>query len=89
MALPAKICDEATGQPVVASRLVLGGKVIAEGVSEFKFVLPGGQLDYIFLEVQTPGSERWEVGFRHQLSHSRTYPLLVELKRMPTNFSLD
>ena len=75
-----KIRDEATSQPVAATRVILGGEVIAEGVSEFKFVLPGEQLDYIFLEVQAPGYEEWEVGFRHQLSRSRTYPLLVELK---------
>ena len=78
-----KIRDESTGQPVMASRVILGGEVIAEGVSEFKFVLPGEQLDYVFLEVQAPGYERWEVGFRHQLSHSRTYPLLVELRPKP------
>jgi len=62
----------------------VGGKVLAEQVSEFKFVLPGEQLDYIFLEVQALGYEEWKVGFRHQLSHSRTYPLLVELKPKPT-----
>ena len=84
LTISAKIRDEATSQPIVASRVILGGKVIAEGVTEFKFVLPGEQLDYIFLEVQAPGYEEWEVGFRHQLSHSRIYPLLVELKTKPT-----
>ena len=79
-----KIRDKATGQPVMASRVILGGKVIAEHVSEFRFVLPGEQLDYIFLEVQAPGYKQWKIGFRHQLSHSRTYPLLVELEPMPT-----
>lgn len=39
-----KIRDEATSQPVVATRVILGGEVIAEGVSEFEFVLPGGCL---------------------------------------------
>jgi len=80
----AKIRAEATGQPVMATRAILGGEVIAEGLSEFEFVLPGEQLDYICLEVEAPGYEKWEVGFRHQLSHSRTYPLLVELKPKPT-----
>ena len=79
-----KIRDEATGQPVVAARVILGGEVIAEGVSEFELVLPGEQLEYVFLEVEAPGYEEWEVGFRHQLSHSRTYPLLVELEKKPT-----
>ena len=37
----AKIRAEATGQPVMATRAILGGEVIAEGVSEFEFVLPG------------------------------------------------
>lgn len=76
----AKIRDETTGEPVIASRVILGGEVIAEGVSEFEFVLPGEQLDYVYLEVQAPDYEEWNVGFRHQLSHSRTFPLLVELK---------
>jgi hypothetical protein len=79
----AKIRD-AAGQPVMATRVILGGEVIVEGVSEFEFVLPGEQLDYIYLEVQAPGYKEWKVGFRHQLSHSRTYPLLVELKPIPT-----
>ena len=73
-----------SGQPVVALRVILGGEVIAEGVSEFRFVLPGEQLDYIYLEVQATGYHKWSVGFRHQLTHSRTYSLLIELKPKPT-----
>jgi hypothetical protein len=80
----AKIRNKATGQPVVVARVILGGEVIAKGASEFGFVLPGEQPDYIFLEVQALGYKEWEVGFRHHLSHSRTYPLLVELEPMPT-----
>lgn len=84
LTVTAKIRSKANGQPVVVARVILGGEVIAEGVSEFEFVLPGEQPDYIFLEVQAPGYEEWEIGFRHHLSHSRTYPLLVELEPMPT-----
>ncbi len=69
----AKIRDAATGEPVIASRVILGGEVIAEDVSEFKFTLPGEVLDYVFLEVQAPGYEEWKIGFRHRLRHSRTY----------------
>ena len=75
----AKIRDATTGEPVIASRVILGGEVIAEDVSEFKFTLPGEVLDYVFLEVQAPGYEQWKIGFRHHLSHSRTYPLQVNL----------
>jgi len=80
----AKIRNAITGQPVVASRVTLGGKVIAEMVSEFKFTLPGKVVDYIYLEVQAPGYESWRVGFRHQLKHSRTYDLPVKLEPKPT-----
>jgi len=80
----AKIRDATTGQPIVASRVILGGEVIAEGVSEFKFTLPGEVLDYVFLEVQAPGYAQWKLGFRHRLRHSRTYPLFVNLKPKPT-----
>ncbi len=80
----AKIRDATTGKPVVASRVILGGKVIAERVSEFKFTLPGEVLDYIILEVQAPGYEQWQVGFRHKLKGSRTYDLPVNLEPKPT-----
>jgi len=75
----AKIRDATTGKPVVASRLILEGKVIAEGVSEFTFMLPGEVLDYIILEVQAPGYEQWQVGIRHKLKHNSTYELPVNL----------
>ncbi|GAF84326.1 unnamed protein product [marine sediment metagenome] len=57
--------------------------MIAEQVSEFGFILPGKVLEYVFLEVQAPGYEQWEVGFRYQLSRSRTYPLQVNLEPKP------
>ena len=80
----AKISDKATDEPVVASYVILGDKVIAKGVSEFKFVLPGDQPDYIELEIQATGYKEWKVGFRHHLSQSRTYPLLIELEKKTT-----
>jgi len=71
--------------PVVATCVILAGKVIAEQVSELEFSLPGEVVEYVFLEVQAPGYEEWEIGFRHQLSQSRTYPLLIELRPEPAN----
>lgn len=84
LAVIARIRDAVTDQPVVASRITLGGEVIAKGVSEFQFTLPGEVLEYIFLKVQAPGYEEWEIGFRHQLLHSRVYPLQIELRPKPT-----
>ncbi len=49
-------------------------------VSEFRFTLPGELLDYIFLEVQAPGYKEWQLGFRHQLKHSRVFPLTINLE---------
>ena len=80
----ATIRDAISREPVVASRVTLDGKVIAEDVSEFRFTLPGEVLDYIFLEVQAPGYREWRLGFRHRLRHSRTYPLIINLEPVPT-----
>ncbi len=84
MTLLAAVCDEAAGQPIVTSRLVLAANTMALDVSEFEILLPGQQLDHIFLEMQVPGHEEWHPSFRHQLALGRLCPLLVELKRMPT-----
>ena len=80
----ATVRDAITREPVVASRVILDGRVIAEDVSEFRFTLPGELLDYIFLEVQAPGYKEWQLGFRHQLKHSRIFPLTINLEPMPT-----
>lgn len=79
----AQIRDATTGEPVAATRVVLGGEVIAEQVSEFEFTLPGQVLEYVYPEVEAPRYQPWEIGFRHQLSHSRTYPLAINLKPKP------
>ncbi len=83
LTIKATIRDAVTGEPVVATRVILGGEVIAEQVSEFEFSLPGEVLEYVYLEVQAPGYHVWRVGFRHQLSHSRTYVLPINLKPIP------
>jgi len=80
----ATVRDAITREPVVASQVILDGRVIAEDVSEFRFTLPGELLDYIFLEVQAPGYKAWQLGFRHQLKHSRIFPLTINLEPMPT-----
>jgi len=78
----ATVCDAITREPVVASRVILNGKVIAEQMSEFRSALPGELLDYTFLEVQAPGCKEWQLGFRHQLKHSRIFPLTINLEPM-------
>jgi hypothetical protein len=84
LVVKATIRDAATGKPVVAAQVVLGGKVIAEQVSELEFTLPGEVDEHIFLEVHAPGYELWKAGFRHKLTHTRIYELPIKLQPVKT-----
>jgi len=85
LTVKAAIQDAVTQERVVATSVVLDGQVIAEQVSEFEVTLPGEVVEgYVDLEVFAPGYERWAVGLRFNLFHSRTYLLPIRLNPLPT-----
>ena len=76
--------DESTRKPVTAPvTVVLGGRVIGTGLSEYTFELPGVMPEPIELAVEVPGYERWAITLKYRLTNTRRWDLPVWLKPVP------
>ena len=76
--------DRNTGKPVaVPVTVLLGGRVIATGSSEYTLELPGVMPEPIELAVEVPGYERWAITLRYKLTNSRQWDVSVWLQPLP------
>jgi len=60
--------------------VLLGGRVIATGSSEYTLELPGVMPEPIELAVEGPGYERWAITLRYKLTNSRLWNVSVWLE---------
>ena len=73
--------DRNTRKPVaVPVTVLLGGRVIATGSSEYTLELPGVMPEPIELAVEGPGYERWAITLRYKLTNSRLWNVSVWLE---------
>ena len=66
------VTDELRQTPVIARRVLLGGKEIAHNVSEFVMQLPGDIQDHpLLLQIEADGYEPWGLVLRQRINYSR------------------
>jgi len=80
LTLRCEVRDAATGDLVIADEVRLGDHVVHRRVAVFEVTVPGRITgDYLYLSILATGYQPWSVGLRHNLDHSRTLPLSVNL----------
>lgn len=84
LTLRCQVRDAVTGDLVVADEVRLGDHVVHRRVAVFDVTVPGRLTgDYLYLTIVATGYQPWTVGLRHNLDHSRTLPLTINLIRTP------